>query len=87
MNQAPQSVTTISPFLDDENAAEEWLDRLDCILTRLYTERGSFAAALAEIGDSMDWLVDAYARDAKPWLSPMELLDNATGCYEDCGDA
>jgi hypothetical protein len=85
MNQEAQSVTTISPFLDDlENPAEEWLDRLDCVLTRLYTERGSFAAALAEIGNSMDWLVDAYARDAKPWLSPMELLDSATDSYEGC---
>jgi hypothetical protein len=43
MNQEAQSVTTISPFLADvENPAEEWLDRLDCVLTRLYTERGSF---------------------------------------------
>ena len=84
MNQAAQTVTTISPFLDDEIPAEEWLDRLDCVLTRLYTERGSFAAALVEIGESMDWLVDAYARDAKPWLSPMELFDSATDSYEDC---
>jgi hypothetical protein len=82
MNQTAQTVTTISPFLDDENAAEQWLDRLDCVLTQLYTERGSFAAALAEIGDSMDWLVTAYAQDAKPWLSPMELLDQATDSYE-----
>jgi hypothetical protein len=54
------------------------------VLTQLYTERGSFAAALAEIGDSMDWLVTAYAQDAKPWLSPMELLDQATDSYEGC---
>jgi hypothetical protein len=90
MNQNPQNVTTISPFLDEpENPAEEWLDRLDCVLTQLYTERGSFAAALVEIGESMDWLVDAYARDAKPWLSPMELLDSATDSYdgEDCDHA
>ena len=87
MNQNPQTVTTISPFLDDdetENPAEEWLDRFDLVLTRLYTERGSFAAALVEIGESMDWLADAYARDAKPWLSPMELLDSATDSYEGC---
>jgi hypothetical protein len=86
MNQNPQTVTTISPFLDDdepENHAEQWLDRLDCVLTRLYTERGSFTAALVEIGESMDWLVDAYARDAKPRLSPMELLDSAADCYGD----
>ncbi len=55
-------------FVDDENPAEEWLDRLDYVLTQLYTERGSFAAALAEIGDSMDWLVKSYAQDGKPWL-------------------
>lgn len=85
MNQNAQPVTTISPFLDEpENPCEEWLDRLDCVLTKLYTERGSFTAALAEIGDTMDWLVDAYARDGKPWLSPMELLGSATDCYEGC---
>lgn len=85
MSRNPQNVTTISPFLDEpENPAEEWLDRFDCVLTRLYTERGSFAAALVEIGESMDWLVEAYARDGKPWLAPMELLDSATDSYEDC---
>ena len=88
MNQNPSNVTTISPFLDEsENPAEEWLNRLDCVLTRLYAERGSFAAALVEIGERMDWLVDAYARDGKPWLSPMELLGSATDSYEDCDHA
>lgn len=85
MNQSPQNVTTVSPFLDDdepENPAEEWLDRFDGVLTQLYTERGSFAAALVEIGQSMDWLAEALARDGKPWLSPMELLDSAIGSYE-----
>lgn len=72
------------PFLDDEKPREEWLDRLDSVLTWRYTVRGSFGAALAEIVDSMDWRVDACARDAKPWLSPMELLDGATDSYEDC---
>jgi hypothetical protein len=54
------------PFLDDEKPDEEWLDRLDSVLTRLYTERGSSGLRWprAEIGDSMDWRVDACARDA-----------------------
>lgn len=83
MSQNPQNVTTISPFLDEpENPAEEWLDRFDSVLTQLYTERGSFAAALAEIGDSMDFWVKSYTEDGKPWLSPMELLDQATDSYE-----
>lgn len=79
------TVTIQQGRFDDLLESSEFIEYLDCILTKLHTERGSFAAALAEIGDSMDWLVQAYAIDGKPWLSPLHLLNSATDSYEGCG--
>jgi hypothetical protein len=90
MSAHAMSDTVTIPQIRYDDLADCWdfSEGLDCVMQRRYAALGSFAAVMQEIGDTMDWYVQQYAADAKPWFSPTEILNNAVNGYdidaEDC---